>query len=195
MNGRVEHDIAIKNNILLMLKSMPKCVEQYYYNIQTSKEPTTCMEYIKKINNLLLFCSKNDIYNVEDIDDVLIARYFEKINYTINGDGTIRKTSNSYKKATWSALNSFFTYLNKKRIINENPMLLIERCKKKDEIKRINVTMNDFNLILNEVLKYYNSNECNIDKDIDGKRVLSKNCYREQAVGVSLHNSVGCSAS
>jgi site-specific recombinase XerD len=89
--------------------------------------------------------------DINEIDDNIIGRYFEKIKYKTNEEGETIYTSSSYKQATWSALNQFFSYLAKRNIIRSNPMENTERPSKKDNVKRIFLTLEDLNSILNTV--------------------------------------------
>lgn len=160
MKGRLEHEISIKNNVFSVINSMPeyirKHVEAYYYNIQTAKEPNTCIIYVRKIKNLIDFCNANGICDINDIDDLVISRFFESKN-CIEKNGEIKKISHSYKKTTWTAFNSFFNYLAKKRIIEYNPMESIERPKKNDVVNHRFLSMEDLNKILKSVNDYYES--------------------------------------
>ena len=147
MKGRLEHGIRAKKNIECLLNSMPKYVSEFYYNIQISKEPTTCLEYLRKIKLFLEFMD----YDITGISDADIGRYFDKITTKTNQDGTIQETSFAYKKATWTVLNQFLSYLTKKKIIPENPMEETERPAQKDNVKRYFLSMDDLNLILSSV--------------------------------------------
>ena len=147
MQGRLEHELRTKKSIQKLLSEMPTCVSDYYYNIQISKEPMTCLEYLRKINHFLKFAGDD----VAKIDDTIIGRYFEQISYSIDKYGNIKKTSFAYKQTVWSALNQFFTYLTKKKIVDSNPMEQTDRPPKKDKVTRKFLTMEDLNLILSSV--------------------------------------------
>lgn len=163
MKGRLEHEISIKNNIFSIINEMPSYikpyVESYYYNIQTSKEPTTCLEYLRRINSLIDFCSQNSINDVKEIDDLIIGRYFDQKSCIYTNDGDIKKISNSYKKMTWTAFNNFFTYLYKKRILDDNPMERIDKPKNNDVVNHRFLSMGDLNKIISSVNKYYRSSD------------------------------------
>lgn len=147
MEGRLEHELRIKNNINKLLNTMPNCVSDYYYNIQISKEPTTCEEYLRKIHCFLQFANMD----IANIDDTVIGRYFESINYTTDKNGEIHKTTFAHKQNTWSALNQFFEYLYKRKVIQKNPMTTTQRPKKDDNVKRLFLSMEDLNSILDSV--------------------------------------------
>ena len=145
MKGRTEHAQRTKRNISNLLTDMPKEVSDFYYVIQTSKEPMTCLEYIRKIHHFLKFANMD----LEQINDVVIGKYFESVKEIYNSDGEIKESSFSYQKTIYSALHQFFKYLHSKNIINTNPMSLIDRPKYDDNVKRIYLSLDDLNAILN----------------------------------------------
>lgn len=145
MSGRVENEIKTRNRIKNMLQDMPACVNDFYYNIQVSLTPRTCLEYIRCIKNLIEYTGTTDIANVSD---VTIGEYFSNILYTAKSDGRIVKSTEAYRKYVWSALNHFYTYLYKKGKITRNPMDLIARPNKKDVLERKYLSMNELNAML-----------------------------------------------
>lgn len=155
MKGRFEHSLRTKKNIEILLSTMPDYVSGFYYNIQISKELTTCLEYLRKIKLFLDFVDC-DITEISDDD---IGRYFNKITTKTDLDGHITETSFAYKKATWTVLNQFFSYLVKRKIILSNPMEDTERPHQKDNVKRRFLSMNDLNSILEAVKSGAGSNK------------------------------------
>lgn len=147
MKGRLEHELRIKNNINSLLSTMPDYVSDYYYNIQISKEPTTCLEYIRKIKLFLNFIN----CDIDRVDDTIIGKYFEKISRKVDNNGDICEASSSYLQSTWTTLNQFFLYLQRKKVVNENPLSETKRPKNTDRIRRIFLDMDDLNGILNAV--------------------------------------------
>lgn len=147
MKGRLEHELRTVKNIQLLLNNMPKYVSDYYYTIQISKEPKTCIEYLRKIRHFMIFIDMD----LNNIDDVTIGKYFNSLNYTTSNDGEIKNTSISYRKSVWTALNQFFIYLKRRNIIEYNPMDYTERPKNKDNVQRVFLSLDDLNSILNAV--------------------------------------------
>lgn len=148
MNGRLEHSIRTENNIQNMLKSLPVYVTEYYYSIVASTEPKTCEDYIRKIRKFLLFINK-DIAKIQlsDITDTDIGRYMKSIQIK-NVDGKPTPTSFSYQKCVWTALNKFFQYLYNKGYVASNPIAIIERPNKEDEVKHYVLSIEDMNKII-----------------------------------------------
>ena len=148
MKGRLEHSLRTKKTIEKMLLELPECVSDFYYNIQISREPMTCLEYVRKIKAFLDYAN----CDVTEINDKIVDRYFEKISFKTNDDGeVIGETSFTYKKSVWTILNLFFKYLKKKNIIAINPVEDTDRPGKKDKIDRHFLTMEDLNKILDAV--------------------------------------------
>ena len=147
MKGRTEHAYRTRNNIKQLLEEMPKEVTDFYYIMQTSREPLTCLEYVRKINHFIKFAGTN----FNKIDEAIVGKYFELIKDTNDSCGNIKESSFAYQKVVWTSLNHFFTYLSNKGVILENPMKLIERPKYDDNVKRIFISMDDLNSILHTV--------------------------------------------
>lgn len=147
MKGRLEHDIRYKNNAQTILSTMPNYVSDFYYSIISFTEPSTRLEYIKKIKNFLDFIDGD----LNKVNEATLGKYFEKINYTTDSRNNIRQTSFSYRQMCWSVLNQFFDYLAREKIIEKNPLRKNSRPKNKDEITRINLGIEDLNKMLNAV--------------------------------------------
>ena len=147
MKGRLEHELRIKNNINDLLSAMPECVADFYYNMQISKEPTTCLEYLRRIKHFLDFAGDD----IKNIDSRVIGKYFDSIQYKSDKYGEIINTSFSHRKVTWTILNRFFSYLVDVELIKKNPMTKSDRPKTKDNVSRIFLSMEDLNEILKAV--------------------------------------------
>lgn len=152
MKGRMEHRIRTENNINKILKGLPKCVSDYYYNISVSHEPKTCEEYIRKISKFLHFYS-NDIKNIDvtNITDTDVAKYLHSLETKCNKNNSAKMTTFSYRKMVYSSLNSFFGYLHKTNKIGSNIVKSIDRPRNEDEVTRKRLTTKDFNSILSSV--------------------------------------------
>ena len=119
MSGRNEHEFRTNKNIEEILKNNSPNLRRYYLKIRVTKEPLTCLEYIRKINAFLNYINK-DVNNIDikDIDD-----YMNMIYYIKDNNGKERKSSSSYRQSVYAALNSFFGYLYSRGEIKENPMI------------------------------------------------------------------------
>lgn len=150
MKGRLESELARKNEIKRLLNNLPEYVEDLYMIMQVDRDSSTCLTYINCINNFhKQSAHKDDVSIMCSTKEV--AKYFEKINYVDNGDGEIRKTSASYRKTTWTALNHLFTHLVHENIIDKNPLDVIGRPKKRDNVERYFMTPEELKEITNTI--------------------------------------------
>lgn len=156
MQGRLENQIKAEKKIKELLAEMPHEISEYYINFSANKEFRSCLSYIQKLKRFLTwYCEENDI-NIKDIDfksitDTDISSYLKKSELK-EKNGAIEYTSFSYRKQIWSVLNSFFDFLDRKQIINSNPVHLIERPKKNDKVKHVYLKKNDLDEMI-DILK------------------------------------------
>lgn len=158
MQGRIEHELKIENNIQNILLEMPVYVSDYYYAISSGTTPKTCETYLKQIRGFLKFINSNTkIVSAENITETVVGRYMKTIQKKeING--VIVPTSFSYQKTIWSSLNGLFCYLKKRKIIVENPIENIRRPVYQDNVKRIELNKEDLQDILHSVEKGVGNN-------------------------------------
>ena len=93
MQGRLENKIKREKVIENLLKDMPQYVTEYYYNLSSSRESSSCLEYIRRIRRFLLFLDFNmnkiNIHNVTDID---ISKFLKSIE-TKENNGNVEMAS------------------------------------------------------------------------------------------------------
>lgn len=157
MQGRLENQIKAEKKIEKLLSDMPRDVRKYYINFSANKEFRSCLGYIQKLRRFLVWYSLENSIDMEDIDfnnitDMDIASYLKKseTKETSNGE---EYTSFSYRKQIWSVLNSFFEFLDKKRIIDENPVRLVERPKKNDKVEHEFLQKSDLDKMIELIQK------------------------------------------
>lgn len=156
MNGRLENKIKKENTANKILLDCPQILKEWYFNLSTSHEVSTCVEYIKTVKQFLQFLNPNmNSIKLNHITDMEISIFMRFIETKKLKNGSIQPTSFSRRKSVYSALNNFFLYLYKKRIIERNPMELIERVHKKDEIKKYELSWKELQAIYNSVDEYY----------------------------------------
>lgn len=156
MNGRLENKIKKENRANKILLDCPQILKEWYFNLSTSHEASTCVEYIKTVKSFLQFLNFNmDSIKLDHITDMEISMFMKSIETREFKNGEIKPTSFAYRKSVYSALNNFFLYLYKKRIIKRNPMELVERVHKKDEVKKYELGWEDLQRIYNAVDEYY----------------------------------------
>lgn len=156
MQGRLENQLKTEKQIQELLKSMSKEVEEYYINFSSNKEFRTCLTYIQKIKKFLTWYGENNNVNIKDIDyqnitDTDISKYLKVVEFKTTSNGT-EYTSFSYRKQVWSTLNSFFSFLDKKRYIDSNPVRLIERPNKKDKVEHVFLDKNNLESLIESAI-------------------------------------------
>ena len=173
MNGRLEKENLLEEKTYLLLEQLPSFVEEWYNRMEASdKTASTRFDFVKKVRKYLQTVKKNTIdIKLEDLTYKTVVNYMRTIKIKKNNSGDVISTSGSYQRSVWSALNSFFTFLCKRKYIKNNPMDDIDISKKKDDA-RINrnrkyLTLNDFEKILEEIDK-----EKNIKKRRRNKAIL-----------------------
>ena len=151
MQGRLENKIKREKVIENLLKDMPQYVTEYYYNLSSSRESSSCLEYIRRIRRFLLFLdfdmNKINIRNVTDID---ISKFLKSIE-TKEKNGNVEMASFSTWKQYHTVLNSFFKYLCKRGYIDSNPVDRVERIRKNDKVQHDFLSANDLKEILKAV--------------------------------------------
>lgn len=157
MQGRLESQMKIDDRINNILTELPSEVTDYYLNISTHKEFRSCLVYVQIVRRFLNFYisrNKKTMKNMDftKISDRDLSVFLKSIETKKNGDN-VEYTSFSYRQQTWSGLNSFFEFLEKKRIINNNPMRLIDRPKNNDKVEHENLDANDLSQIIEAVNK------------------------------------------
>lgn len=151
MNGRLENKLKIERRIQIMLSGMPYEVTEFYYNISTHTEATTCLEYIKKIKRFLLYLyAETGQIDFSSVTDTTITKFLKTIEIK-EENGKVRSTSFSTWKQFRAALNTFFQYLYEKNKISNNPVVLVKPPKQKDNVKRKFLSEKDLYLTLRAV--------------------------------------------
>ncbi len=151
MQGRLENKIKREKIIENILTEMPRYVTEYYYNFSSSRESSSCLEYIRKIRRFLTFLENNikDI-DISEINETHVSRFLKSIE-TKDVNGEITLASFSTWKQYHTVLNSFFKYLLKKGYVQHNPVENIERIRKNDKVIHDFLQKKDLDEILKAV--------------------------------------------
>lgn len=153
MLGRIEYNLKTEKNIQLILRELPDFVTTYYYSIASATTPKTCETYLKQIRGFVRTINKDiSVITPLDINEYSVGRYMKKIQ-TKQTDHGLAATSFSYQKTVWSSLNGLCQYLVKKKMIENNPMDTIRRPAYKDNVKQINISIENINQIIN-IIEY-----------------------------------------
>lgn len=155
MQGRLENQIKAENAIKILLKDLPREVNEYYINFSTDSEFRSCLSYIQKLKRFILwYCEENNIkmssINFNKITDIDIAKYMKKAETKETKNGSTY-TSFSYRKQIWSTLNSFFKFLYEKNKIDQNPVSKVKRSSKDDDVKHVFLEKEDLDKMIDSV--------------------------------------------
>lgn len=146
MNGRLENELKLAEEIDDFIKNEPKYVSEWRNALVASgRTNSTIRDYVMKIRRFLRAVDY-------DLSKQSVLRYFISIKTKTDKNGNIVQTSDSYQQTIWHCLNNFFTFLLSMGYIKENPMEIIETPKNHD-LERINenrilLTKEDFAKII-----------------------------------------------
>jgi site-specific recombinase XerD len=134
---------------------MPNCIKDYYsFLVANELQYTTCISYAQKAFNFLEFAKhQNNISNTEDnlnINQKIFEDYMNSIKIRNNQRIDIY-TSADYRSTVWSALNSFFTYLERTGEIDSNPCSLVKRPKLKRKATKPYLEQTEIQSVLNYI--------------------------------------------
>lgn len=131
MNGRVEKEMKAKVRMENKLAKMPEIFINFYNWMDAREKSYTTMDnYIRYVEEFMKFFTKGKRSEkfYEKVTDNDIEKYMISIRRkTVNGESI--EIGDDIRATKWSALNTFFNFLNQKKYINHNPMLLTERPK------------------------------------------------------------------
>ena len=154
MQGRIEIEDKIELGIQEKLEKYPEFVSEWYYTLRARGNTVkSCRNYINKLEHFVS-TMRYDLtdFDVDDITQNDLTRYFTMIQYKDDGKGNKVKTSGSYLNSVWFALNNFFEYQHELGHIDKNYMKTVKPAKNKSNIvaRKGNVllTANDFKKML-----------------------------------------------
>lgn len=152
MQGRIEIEDKIEQNIKLKLLNDPECVKEWYYALRARGITVkTCNDYLNKINHFITISGYDSAAftpNAVQISD--LSKYFITIQYKDDSKGNKIKTSDSYKNSVWFALNNFFEYHCEVGNIKKNHMRVVKPNKSFNSTpaKKVFLNANDFKKML-----------------------------------------------
>ena len=156
MPARLENEFRINANVEELLKWLPDYVNEWHDNLSASKKTaSTRRDFVRKIKNFLQFIDANPMnVTIDKITEQSVTKYYISIGTKTDSKGNIVETSGSYQNNVYSALNNFLGFLVKRKYIDANYILDIERPKNND-LERINkdrirFVKRDFKLVLHK---------------------------------------------
>lgn len=154
MQGRIEHELIIDEQILNKLADYPSYLMGWYKNLKANNQtaPTrrtfinVAIRFLKYINEDAPTTVTLDEITQEITEDFITSTQKKTVS------GITTYTSDSYKQGVWCAMNNFFNYLVYHDLKDKNYMDGIKKSKNRD-LERINkhrilLTEKDFNKIL-----------------------------------------------
>ena len=156
MSGRLEHDLKREKLIAKTLRRMPEFMTEWDQNMTACQKSTvTRYQYLMKTELYLKSIKPNEKdVTLEDLNFHTAQAFFISLN-TVKRKGKIVEASDSQKCTIWSAMQSLFVYLYKRKLVAENPMEMISRPINHDtdriREKRVLLSANDFKKIVEAV--------------------------------------------
>ncbi len=157
MPARLENEFKINQNTELLLKGLPKYVNEWHNNLYAAKKTaSTRRDFVRKIKKFLTYINKDPKkVLIDEINEDAVTNYYISIGTKTDSNGNMKETSGSYQQNVYSALNSFLGFLAKRKYIERNYIQDIERPKNNDLDRinrdRIRLTKRDFKLVLHKI--------------------------------------------
>ena len=157
--GRLENENKLNSRLNNTLSSLPDYVRNWNSYLSAngktahSRSTFTCIvgEFLAYVGN------GNPNIAIKKITKSKVRDYFIEIQTKKTKNGEIKETSISYRRVTYSALNSFFQFLKEDGYIKENYIDTISYPKGNDLVRiksnRILLTEREFKAILDEARK------------------------------------------
>ena len=152
MSGRCEKEKKLEIKIKNRLNGMPVVVTEYYYSlIGSGKSYDTAYRYVNHIISFLnyTFQGKYDEKFYMSIKPIHINKYITSLR-TKEVNGKVKRTSDSIRSVSWSALNSFFQFLVPD-YLSANPVENTTRPKMKDNPKVTFLTPEEITRVMDNI--------------------------------------------
>ena len=152
MSGRCEKEKKLEIKIKNRLNGMPAVVTEYYYSlIGSGKSYDTAYRYVNHIISFLnyTFQGKCDEKFYMSIKPIHINKYITSLR-TKEVNGKVKRTSDSIRSVSWSALNSFFQFLVPD-YLSANPVENTTRPKMKDNPKVTFLTPEEITRVMDNI--------------------------------------------
>ena len=170
MNGWIERNERIKQQIEAHLQELPAIFTEFYVDMQgDGKSYATIKNYLNYVEHFMKCVEPNDI-SVEwyaSLKPSTIKQYIISLSTRNVGDEII-KTSDDYQALRWSALNTFFKFLMVNEYIKQNPMLKTKRPKINTEHSVTYLTKDEIADVMMSIEENYTGKMLTRDKAIMG---------------------------
>lgn len=170
MNGWIEKNEKLKQQIEKHLKTLPQIFTEFYIDMQgDGKSYTTIKNYISYVEHFMNYVTNGKICDnwYLSVKAPLIKKYIISLATRKVGEEII-KTSDDYQALRWSAINTFFRFLMVNEYIKQNPMLKTKRPKINTEHPVTYLTKTEISEVMNSIDKNYTGKMLTRDKAIIG---------------------------
>ena len=152
-SGRLEKELQFYEKMKAKLSAYPEIFTEYYNSMRANRKSyTTIGAYINYIIHFANFVTDNQIepdfyskISSRDVENYMISL---EVRSTKNG---IRRTGDDILQARWSALNTFFLWLVKRKYITENPISSVDRPKNNTQHEVVYLTENEIHSLLKAI--------------------------------------------
>ena len=155
MSGRLEKEAQTKGRIEEKLKKEPEILTSFY-NWMDARDKTfnTIEKYIDHVIDFVHYYTKKkkDETFYKRVTDNDIEKYMVFIRQK-NVNGKIVELGDSIRATKWSALNTFFGFLVKKKYLEVNPVSQTERPKMKTKNPVVYMTQDEIKSVFERIEK------------------------------------------
>ena len=147
MQGRKENEEKMGKKIKKELEICPDYMTKYYYSLN-GKSYTTQKMYVYYVLDFISFLEKEFLVNVKKVDS------FKEVNagmidYYMS---TLNSTGESVRRCRLYGIKSFFTFLFKNKLIDENPCNDVEVPKDRKERKVTALNKKEINVVKESIV-------------------------------------------
>lgn len=170
MNGWIEKNEKLKQQIEKHLQTLPPVFTEFYVDMQgDGKSYTTIKNYLSYVEHFMNYVTNGNINDnwYSNIKAPLIKQYIISLSTRKVGDETT-KTSDDYQALRWSAINTFFRFLMVNEYIKQNPMLKTKRPKINTEHSVTYLTKTEIAEVMDSIGKNYTGKMLTRDRAIVG---------------------------
>lgn len=147
----MEHQIKNTEKVREIARKLPyNGIVDFAESLLATREPLTAMAYVEQTVRFFDSISKSP----ERITNNDVIKYFNKIKYKTDKDGTMKETSQATKQLIWNSLTRFFTFAYDTGLVDTNPMKGIPKPKLREREPGRYLNMDDLNKILNGINTY-----------------------------------------
>lgn len=154
-SGRLEKETIFYARMQEKLKEYPDIFTEYFNSMRANRKSyTTIQAYIDNALHLANFLYKDEL--AKDFYKYISATDIENYMISLETRTTkhgIQRTGDDILQTRWSALNTFFNWLVKRKYLDENPMLSTDRPKNNTEHKIVYLTQDEINKLFDIIDK------------------------------------------